>query len=90
MGKPRAGEIFGILKQMKETFETNLSQSQKDELTAAEDFANLKAAKTEEMKKAQAMVLPSKIERIEDREDPPKRTRKKFSEGWLLNRVKIC
>merc|ERR1719160_2191163 len=53
---PQSGQIFGILKQMKETFETNLSQSQKDELQAAEDFANLKAAKTEEMKKAQAMV----------------------------------
>ena len=32
MGKPRSGEIFGILKQMKETFETNLSASQKEEL----------------------------------------------------------
>merc|ERR1719156_74044 len=27
---PQSGEIFGILKQMKETFESNLSQSQKD------------------------------------------------------------
>merc|ERR1719326_1978048 len=29
---PQSGEIFGILKQMKETFETNLSASQKEEL----------------------------------------------------------
>merc|ERR550514_2629609 len=29
---PASGEIFGILKQMKETFEANLSQSQKEEL----------------------------------------------------------
>merc|ERR1740127_54211 len=28
---PQSGEIFGILKQMKETFETNLSSSQKEE-----------------------------------------------------------
>merc|ERR1719487_1914199 len=30
---PASGEIFGLLKQMKETFETNLEQSQKDEMT---------------------------------------------------------
>merc|ERR1719191_2315271 len=41
---------------MKETFESNLSSSQKEELQSEEDFANLKAAKTTEMEKAQAMV----------------------------------
>ena len=30
---PQSGEIFGILKQMKETFEANLGQTQKDEGT---------------------------------------------------------
>merc|ERR1719316_902599 len=34
---------------MKETFETNLSDAQKDEKQAAEDFASLKAAKTQEL-----------------------------------------
>ena len=29
---PQSGAIFGILKQMKETFETNLSSSQKEDL----------------------------------------------------------
>ena len=29
---PQSGEIFGILKQMKETFENNLSASQKEEM----------------------------------------------------------
>ena len=29
---PQSGEIFGILNQMKETFETNLSTSQKEEM----------------------------------------------------------
>jgi len=62
---PASGQIFGILKQMKETFETNLSQSQKDELQAASDFASLKAAKTEEMEKAQAMV-DSKTQELAD------------------------
>merc|ERR1719460_2214539 len=29
---PQSGQIFGILKQMKETFETNLSTAQKEEM----------------------------------------------------------
>merc|ERR1719201_2659325 len=62
---PASGQIFGILKQMKETFESNLSASQKDETQAAEDFANLKAAKTTEMEKAQAMV-DSKTQELAD------------------------
>merc|ERR1719261_1505197 len=49
---PASGQIFGILKQMKE-------------LQAAEDFASLKAAKTEEMEKAQAMV-DSKTQELAD------------------------
>merc|ERR1719359_1734284 len=53
---PASGQIFGILKQMKETFETNLAESQKDEKQAAEDFANLKSAKTKEINSATAMV----------------------------------
>merc|ERR1719305_701720 len=31
---PQSGQIFGILKQMKETFETNLSAAQKEEMQA--------------------------------------------------------
>merc|ERR1719305_1749381 len=62
---PASGQIFGILKQMKETFESNLSSSQKDELQAAEDFANLKSAKTTEIEKAQAMV-DSKTQELAD------------------------
>merc|ERR1719359_345802 len=53
---PASGQIFGILKQMKETFETNLAESQKDEKQAAEDFANLMSAKTKEINSATAMV----------------------------------
>merc|ERR1719321_2259097 len=37
----QSGAIYGILEQMKETFENNLSQSQKDEQKAASDFAAL-------------------------------------------------
>merc|ERR1712094_93720 len=42
---PQSGEIFGILKQMKETFETNLSSSQKEEMANQKAYEELKAAK---------------------------------------------
>jgi len=46
---PQSGQIFGILKQMKETFETNLSSSQKEEMAAQKAFEDLKAAKLAEI-----------------------------------------
>jgi len=47
---PQSGAIFGILKQMKETFETNLSNSQKEEMEAQKAYEDLKAAKENEIK----------------------------------------
>jgi len=47
---PQSGAIFGILKQMKETFETNLSNSQKEEMEAQKAYEDLKAAKEAEIK----------------------------------------
>jgi len=41
----RSGEIFGILSQMKETFEQNLSQEQKDEARSVQMFEELVAEK---------------------------------------------
>merc|ERR1719409_2019475 len=46
---PQSGEIFGILTQMKETFESNLSASQKDEMGAQKAYEELKAAKEAEI-----------------------------------------
>jgi hypothetical protein len=43
---PQSGQIFGILKTLKEDFENNLSQDQKEEMKAQEDFKNLSKAKT--------------------------------------------
>merc|ERR1719453_452023 len=40
---PQSGEIFGILKQMKETFESNLSASQKEEMANQKAYEDLKA-----------------------------------------------
>merc|ERR1719482_953578 len=46
---PQSGEIFGILTQMKETFESNLAASQKDENAGQKSYEELKAAKEEEI-----------------------------------------
>merc|ERR1719169_239146 len=53
---PASGEIFGILKQMKETFEANLSQSQKEEMENQAAYENLKAAKEEEIAAGQEQI----------------------------------
>mmetsp|Transcript_27971 Transcript_27971/g.63651 ORF Transcript_27971/g.63651 Transcript_27971/m.63651 type:complete len:678 (-) Transcript_27971:43-2076(-) len=53
---PQSGQIFGILKQMKEQFEKNLASSQKDETKDQEDYAALKGAKDAEMKAANEQV----------------------------------
>jgi len=42
---PQSGQIFGILRQMKETFESNLVQSQGDEALAQKEYTQLKQAK---------------------------------------------
>jgi len=47
--EPASGEIFGILKQMKESFETNLANSQKEEMQSQKDYEDLKAAKEDEI-----------------------------------------
>jgi len=46
---PASGQIFGILNQMKEEFENNLSAAQKDEMQAAQEFKDLKAGKQKEI-----------------------------------------
>merc|ERR1719272_1106046 len=46
---PASGEIFGVLKQMKETFETNLAASQREEMENQKAYEDLKAAKEVEI-----------------------------------------
>jgi len=53
---PQSGEIFGILKQMKETFENNLSASQKEEMANQKAYEDLKAAKTAEITAGQEQI----------------------------------
>jgi hypothetical protein len=52
----QSGEIFGILKNMKETFQANLENSQKEETENQAAYEDLKAAKTEEIKSGQDQV----------------------------------
>jgi len=47
--EPKSGAIFGILEQMKETFETNLAASQKEEEQNQRAYEDLKAAKEMEI-----------------------------------------
>merc|ERR1719352_2279439 len=49
---PQSGQIFGILTTMKEEFEANLGQEQKDEKKAQEDFDAMAKAKTEQIEVA--------------------------------------
>merc|ERR1740117_1526038 len=46
---PQSGEIFGILNQMKESFEQNLAETQKDEASNVQAYEQLKAAKEDEI-----------------------------------------
>merc|ERR1719297_115625 len=53
---PQSGEIFGILTQMLETFEANLSQSQKEEAENQKAYEDLKAAKEAEIAAGQEQI----------------------------------
>jgi len=53
---PQSGEIFGILRQMKETFEANLGDSQKEEMANQKAYEELKAAKEDEIAAGQAQI----------------------------------
>merc|ERR1719326_2042734 len=95
---PQSGQIFGILKQMKEDFEKNLSEEQKEELAAQEAFANLKAAKEAEMaaqKKAIAQMeqdLAETMEKHAAAEEDLADTKAALSDDelFLVNLLKKC
>jgi chromosome segregation ATPase len=65
---PQSGEIFGILKQMKETFESNLSASQKEEMANQKAYEDLKAAKEAEIKAGQDQI-DSKTQELADTDE---------------------
>merc|ERR1719174_2719145 len=53
---PQSGQIFGILKQMKETFEANLAASQKEEMENQKAYEDMKAAKEAEIQAGQEQI----------------------------------
>merc|ERR1712203_72054 len=53
---PQSGEIFGILRQMKETFEANSSDAQKEEMANQKAYEDLKAAKEAEIAAGQSQI----------------------------------
>jgi uncharacterized protein (UPF0335 family) len=78
---PQSGQIFGILSSMKEEFESNLSNEQKNEMQAASDFAGLKSAKEAEIDagatkiKAQSQGLADAEEKLADAKESLEGTR---------------
>eukprot|EP00746_Dinoflagellata_sp_MGD_P155199 gnl/MRDRNA2_/MRDRNA2_85246_c0_seq7.p1 gnl/MRDRNA2_/MRDRNA2_85246_c0~~gnl/MRDRNA2_/MRDRNA2_85246_c0_seq7.p1 ORF type:complete len:647 (-),score=232.91 gnl/MRDRNA2_/MRDRNA2_85246_c0_seq7:118-2058(-) len=59
---PASGEIFGMLKQMKESFETNLAESKKEEEQGAAEYSQLKAAKTKEIAAGKSQTETKEVE----------------------------
>merc|ERR1719159_991427 len=69
---PKSNAIFGILSQMKETFETNLASSQKEEATNLKAYEDLKAAKETEIAAGQEQVDAKTIELADTDEENAK------------------
>jgi hypothetical protein len=59
---PQSGAIFGILKQMKESMETNLKSSTDEESQAKDTYASMKASKEEEISAATELIESKKTE----------------------------
>jgi chromosome segregation ATPase len=66
---PASGQIFGILEQMKETFETNLAEAQKEEQQSVADFEQVKAGKLAEIASGQKMIDSKTQELAQTEED---------------------
>jgi septal ring factor EnvC (AmiA/AmiB activator) len=66
---PASGQIFGILEQMKETFETNLAEAQKEESQSVADFEQVKAGKLAEIASGKKMIDSKTQELAQTEED---------------------
>jgi hypothetical protein len=65
---PQSGAIFGVLQQLKETFEGDLSTAQKEELAAQKAYEELKAAKEAEIAAGQAQIA-TKTQELADTDE---------------------
>jgi len=59
---PESGAIFGILKQMKEEFESNIASSAEEESQALAEYTSMKKAKTDQMKAAEGASSQKTVE----------------------------
>jgi len=95
---PQSGEIFGILGNMKDTFEANLADSQKEEQANQKAFEDLKAAKEAEIKAGQEQLdkksdeLASTDERNAQAKEDIEDTRNTLSadEAFLMDLKEKC
>lgn len=94
----QSGEIFGILQQMLENFESNLSEAQKEELAAQETYNALRAAKEDEIAAGKARLdhkLSEKADtdnKLADAKEDLEDTTNTLSDDqkFLLNLTKRC
>merc|ERR1719265_3038839 len=63
--QPASGAIFGILKGMKESFENNLADAQKDEAQASSEYAELKSSKSAQIKASSDLADSKTVELAE-------------------------
>merc|ERR1719456_398267 len=95
---PQSGQIFGILKQMKEDFEKNLADTRADEEKAIAEYEGLNAASVEEIeagKKAMSQAEQEKAEASEKKaadEEDLADTEEQLAkdEGFLANLNAKC
>jgi len=95
---PQSGQIFGILKQMKETFETNMSSAQQEEQSNQRAYEELKEAKETEIQAGQEQVdtktgrLADTDERLAQSKQQIKDTKSSLSadEKFLLTLKEKC
>merc|ERR1719379_526930 len=65
---PQSGAIFGILKQMKESFETNLESGKQEENKSVSDYQNLKSTKETQVKGAKDKIFTKTEEKAKANE----------------------
>jgi len=82
---PQSGQVFGVLKQMKEAFEADLPEIQKEEISKQQAFSDLKGAKESEIaqleteQKTKAAALADAKEGLFDASNELKDTKETLS-----------
>jgi len=74
-----SSQIFGVLKQMKEGFETNLANSQKEEMTAQGEYEDVKHGKQEEIAAGTAQI-DTKTNELADSDEKNAQSKKLLAE----------